>query len=186
MNGVSPRHSRLSRSSIAVVRVNEEEAPIPKRSKGTVLRRQAEDQWSEIIKQVYTNPKNVAVTKDIADDDLIPYISDLFREVLGQAIDPGKDVCPQGVDSIACAQIMKQIQAMLFPAERKSLPQNLIYGRSTVLALPNTLKRIRGKAILQLVTMSNSCSGCDSSLKDTLQRPLSRRRSQRSKILWWF
>ncbi|KAI1364260.1 hypothetical protein F5Y08DRAFT_353718 [Xylaria arbuscula] len=143
VNSTSPRHSRLSRSSITVVRVKEEEVPIPKSSKGTILRRQAEDQWAETINQIYSNLSTMAATTNVPDEDLVKYISDLFREVLGHPVDPAKDVYSQGVDSIACVQIMKQIQASLLPAGRRPLPQNMIYDNGTIVALASRLKQIR-------------------------------------------
>ncbi|KAI0517245.1 hypothetical protein F5B22DRAFT_654905 [Xylaria bambusicola] len=142
-NSESPYHARLSRISLAIVRVNEGEAPIPKSTKGTVLRSQAKGQWAEMIHQVYTSPRNASNTASVPDDDLVQYLADLFREVLGRQIDPAEDIYSQGVDSIACVQITKQIQAGLVPAKGESLPQNIVYNNGTILALANTLKRIR-------------------------------------------
>ncbi|KAI1426339.1 hypothetical protein F5Y12DRAFT_794552 [Xylaria sp. FL1777] len=143
LNSLSPHHSRLSPLSIVIVRIKEGEEPLPKSSKGTVIRRLAESRYAEAINKIYASPRTDLNKTHLADDELIQYISELFREILGRQIDPAEDIYSQGVDSITCVRITKQIQTALLPSASESLPQNIIYNNGTILALVNTLKRIR-------------------------------------------
>ncbi|KAI1281678.1 hypothetical protein F5Y07DRAFT_411736 [Xylaria sp. FL0933] len=142
-NSLSPQHFRLSRVSIAIIRMNEGAEPLPKSSKGTILRRQAESRYVDTINQVYARPVLAPKKHNISDDELVQYISEVFNEILGRPVGPAKDIYSQGVDSISCIRILKQIQATLFPSKLESLPPNLLYNDGTIIALANTLKRIR-------------------------------------------
>ncbi|KAI0972872.1 hypothetical protein F4678DRAFT_471297 [Xylaria arbuscula] len=143
LNSRYSQHSRLSPLSLAIVRVNEGEEPLPKSSKGTVLRHQAEIQHAKLINQVYANPRAVSTQIDMSDDELVQYICEVFRDVLGRQINPAEDIYSQSVDSIACIRITKQIQAALFSSQANVLPQNILYNNGTILALANTLRQIR-------------------------------------------
>ncbi|KAI1298678.1 hypothetical protein F5Y03DRAFT_409122 [Xylaria venustula] len=142
-NSQSSQHSRLSPLSLAVVRIDEGEEPLPKSSKGTVLRRQAESRYAKLINQVYATPRAVSTKIDVLDDELVQYICEIFRDVLGRRVNPEEDIYSQGVDSIACIRITKQIQATLNPSLADVLPQNLLYNNGTIIALANTLRQIR-------------------------------------------
>ncbi|KAI0547366.1 male sterility protein-domain-containing protein [Xylaria curta] len=143
LNSLLPQPSRLPRQAIVIVQVEKGEDTLPRSSKGTILRRQAESRYAEIIDKVYTSPRGPLERAHISEDELVPFISGLFREVLGRQIDPEEDVYAQGVDSIDCVYITKQIQDTLFSSSAPLLPQNVIYDNGTILELANTLKRIR-------------------------------------------
>ncbi|KAI0804976.1 hypothetical protein GGR55DRAFT_698650 [Xylaria sp. FL0064] len=142
-NSLLPQHFRLLRVSIAIIRIKEGAEPLPKSSKGTILRRQAESRYTDTINQVYTRPVLAPEKHNISDDELVQYISEVFNEVLGRPINPAKDIYSQGVDSISCIRILKQIQATLFQSKLESLPPNLLYNDGNIMTLANTLKRIR-------------------------------------------
>ncbi|KAI1753159.1 hypothetical protein F4782DRAFT_546081 [Xylaria castorea] len=143
LNFLSPQHSRLSRPAIVMVRIEEGEDALPRSSKGTLLRRQAESRYAETIDKVYTSPRGPLRRAHISDNELVSFISGLFREVLGRQVNPEEDVYTQGVDSIDCVHVTKQIQDALFPSQAQSLPQTIIYDNGTILELANTLRRIR-------------------------------------------
>ncbi|KAI0423712.1 male sterility protein-domain-containing protein [Xylaria sp. FL1042] len=157
------RHSRLSRLSIAIIRVKEGEEPLPKSSKRTTLRRQAESRYANTINQVYTTPI-LATKKPVLDDELVHYISEVFNEVLGRPVNPAEDIYSQGVNSITCIRITKQIQATLFRSKEEPLPPNLIYNNGTIHTLANTkdvseAKSSKKQGIVVLLTGATSGLG---------------------------
>ncbi|KAI0862477.1 hypothetical protein F4860DRAFT_523227 [Xylaria cubensis] len=143
LNSLLPQPSRLSRHAIVIVQVEEGEDTLPRSSKGSILRCQAENRYAKIIDKVYTSPRRPLERAHISDNELVPFISGLFKEVLGRQINPEEDVFTQGVNSIDCVHITKQIQDTLFSSQVPLLPRNVIYDNGTILGLVNTLKRTR-------------------------------------------
>ncbi|KAI2642168.1 hypothetical protein GGS21DRAFT_537360 [Xylaria nigripes] len=149
LNQFSARHARLARSTLVILQVDENEERLPKTSKGTILRHQAESRYADAIEQAYTSSKTMRQRPCISDEELVPFISEVFDEVLGRHINPEKDVYEQGVDSIACVQIMRCLQATLLSPKADLLPRNIIYNNGNILELAMTLKQIRqGKSCL--------------------------------------
>ncbi|KAJ2997037.1 hypothetical protein NUW58_g783 [Xylaria curta] len=143
MNLASPQHSRILRSAVVIIRVKQGDEPLPKSSKGTILRRQAESRYAEDIGKAYDSPGVSPGKTYIPDDELVSVITTLFIEILGRPVATDKDVYAQGVDSISCIQITKRMQDTLLLSDAEVLPQNIIYDNSTILELADTLKRIR-------------------------------------------
>ncbi|KAI0408010.1 hypothetical protein F4802DRAFT_620126 [Xylaria palmicola] len=142
LNSSSPQCSKLSRSALVVVQITAGLEPLPKSSKGTILRYQAESHYAQAINQVYNGRKEKQGQIYASDNELVPFISSLFEEVLGYQVKPEEDIYAQGVDSIVCAQILKCMHETLLPS-RVELSPNFIYDNGTILELAETLKRIR-------------------------------------------
>lgn len=89
---------------LIVMSNREEEDSLPKSSKGSVLRNQADAKYKIIIEAVYeaspTSPG--ASTVQVQDSDLLSVVSECFHCILHRSIDPGNDLYQRGVDSIAC------------------------------------------------------------------------------------
>ncbi|KAI0135355.1 acetyl-CoA synthetase-like protein [Daldinia grandis] len=145
LNEETQSHCRLLKSMLIPIESEKGEEPLPKSSKGTILRRQAGNRYSDVIADAYAPDKNTS-TKicAISDADVFSTLLDLFTQVVGREIDPHRDIFQQGVDSIMCIQMRKLIQSsMLFDTSVK-LPESLIYNSGNVYALTEELIRIRG------------------------------------------
>ncbi|KAI1384968.1 acetyl-CoA synthetase-like protein [Hypoxylon trugodes] len=137
-------HCRLDKSMLIPVETREDEEPLPKSSKGTILRRQAEARYADIIDGTYSDTRiSYTSTRDISDTDVSSTLLSLFNQVLGREIDPHQDIFQQGVDSIACIQIRKLIGSQILPEGVSGLPINIIYDSGNVDALARDLIRIR-------------------------------------------
>ncbi|KAI0890127.1 male sterility protein-domain-containing protein [Annulohypoxylon maeteangense] len=142
LNKESQGHSRLTRSML--ITIGSKEDPLAKSSKGSILRRQAEARYADVIERSYASGGTASINNEIVSDaDLGSFILDLFTQVLGHEIDPRRDVFQQGVDSIACIQIRKLIESNIFPEKSPKLPLNVIYDNGNVITLVDDLIRIR-------------------------------------------
>ncbi|KAI1382015.1 acetyl-CoA synthetase-like protein [Hypoxylon crocopeplum] len=140
-NKETQSHSRLARSMLVVVGPNEVEEPLAKSSKGTVLRRQAETRFADIIDAAYSTASRS--THGVSDADLPSAILNLFNEVLDREIDPHRDLFQQGVDSIACVQIRKHIESSFLPQGSPTLPTNIIYDSGNINVLSKNVIQMR-------------------------------------------
>ncbi|KAI0175855.1 hypothetical protein GGR52DRAFT_589636 [Hypoxylon sp. FL1284] len=143
LNTNSSSHTRLSKSMLVALDSKDEE-PLAKSSKGTILRRQAESRYADIIDQAYAGKAALSENAHIiSDDDLPAALIKLFNQVLGHDIDPNQDFFQQGVDSIACIQIRKLIESSMLSSEFPRLPLNIIYDSGNVNSLANNLTGMR-------------------------------------------
>ncbi|KAI0127279.1 hypothetical protein BJ170DRAFT_367711 [Xylariales sp. AK1849] len=144
VNKESQSHARLDRSALVVVPQIDGEAPLDKSSKGTILRRQAEERYADFIESAYQEiGDGSAYTQHIVDDEITAVISEMFTQVLGREVNTTQDLFQQGVDSIACIQVRRSIETALLPSEAGSLPLNIIYEQGTVTALAAYVIRAR-------------------------------------------
>ncbi|KAJ4264389.1 hypothetical protein NW762_005587 [Fusarium torreyae] len=140
MNAESQGHTRITKAMVVVVPTKDGEKPLEKSSKGTILRRQAEERYTTEIEGAYNSK---ALSKDIPDEQLPESVADCFHQVLGRHVEPDQDLYRQGVDSIACIQIRKLIEQTCLFGRNEQLPLNVIYDQGTVKALIEYLRRVR-------------------------------------------
>lgn len=147
MNSETQNHARIPRSSLLVIRNKEENTNfLPKSSKGTILRRQAEAQFSEEIERVYSEdhfPDTETPLDEVPDSEVKNQICKLFNDVLGRVVNPSRDLFAQGVDSLACSRLRKSISRKFFPESDISLPLNMIYDQGTIEHLSEYVVRCR-------------------------------------------
>lgn len=146
LNRESQSYARLSKAMLVAVPAGAEGGTrsLPKSSKGTIMRRQAEEQYGQLIENAYGGGESDKPTRDIADDGVPSAIVEKFAQVLGREdLDPTEDLYGQGVDSIACIQIRKAIERDLLPAELGPLPINIIYDCGTMNELVGHILMIR-------------------------------------------
>lgn len=116
MNSKSPNHARLTKPMLVVLDVDDDVPSLPKSSKGTVLRRQAEERYAEVVERTYSIvDASSTAHQNVSDDELLSKVSDLFNEVFGKEIDIERDLYEQGIDSIVCIQIRRTIEATCLP-----------------------------------------------------------------------
>jgi thioester reductase-like protein len=138
MNRHTQNHARISRANVVVVkREPSAAATLPKSSKGTILRKQAESSFHDEIERAYGDADNEDASSErkldhVPDDQVVAVLSKLFDDVLGRHIDPSEDLFTQGVDSIACLQLKKRISKILLDPSGSTLPLNVIYDQGSI------------------------------------------------------
>ena len=128
-------HTKLSRSMLVVM--SSDTAELEKSSKGTVLRRQAEERFSKVIEEAYEGGDAVGIgAPEIPDDKLPVTILDIIKAVQGSTdtIQEDVDLFACGVDSVACMQIRAQLQKLV-PSGAPALPLNVVYDCGSIKGL---------------------------------------------------
>ncbi|KAF5623227.1 nonribosomal peptide synthetase [Fusarium sp. NRRL 25303] len=140
LNADSQTHTRINKTMLVVVPVKEGQKPLEKSSKGTILRRQAEEKYSGEIEGAYSNTSS---SKKVPQEGLQKAVQDCFEKVLGRQVEPDQDLYRQGVDSISCIQIRKLLEQTCLSSESEDgrLPLNVIYDQGTVNSLVEYLER---------------------------------------------
>lgn len=142
LNTDTQSHARITRQMLILVPIEEGKQPLEKSSKGTVMRRPAEERYGHVIEAAYDGsaPTNSA---NITDEELLPTVLDCFFQILGREIDPNADLYQQGVDSLSCIQVRKLIESSCIPQHEFRLPMNVIYDQGTVAELVKYLHCVR-------------------------------------------
>lgn len=145
MNEETQSHARLARRSLVVVKRERGEIPqLPKSSKGTILRGQAEKMFAEEIERAADhNPELNGKRTNIPDSKVLYELGRLFDDVTGRHIDPQADLFAQGVDSLACSQLRNTISKAFFPDSDIVLPLNVIYDQGSIERISKYILRCR-------------------------------------------
>jgi len=117
LNAEGQSHTRVSRSM--TVLVSSEAEPLEKSSKGTILRRQAEERYKALIEKAYqSEPIDSGDSGQegpyVPDHDVPMAVLDIVKSVTGskEAIPADEDLFAAGVDSVACMQIRALLQSV--------------------------------------------------------------------------
>ncbi|ETS75819.1 hypothetical protein PFICI_12763 [Pestalotiopsis fici W106-1] len=144
INSASQSHSRLTKTALVVVSKKGGQENLEKSSKGTVMRRQAEEKYAELIESVYGAGKDQHFHHETLNTaQLQEMIVGKFSQIIDRVIDPDDDIFRQGVDSIACIQIRKLVETSLVPPGSCPLPLNVIYEQQTVRNLALYIQTVR-------------------------------------------
>lgn len=145
MNEETQSHARLAKSSMVLVKREGGEIPqLPKSSKGTILRGQAEKMFAEEIERADDhNPELNGKRTRIPDSKVMSELGRLFDDVTGRHIDPQADLFAQGVDSLACSRLRKTISKACFADSDITLPLNVIYDQGSIERLSKYILRCR-------------------------------------------
>lgn len=143
VNKESQSHSRLTRTALVVVPKKGRQVALEKSSKGTVMRRQAEERYASLIEAIYAAKDGHFHDGPLREEELCDLINDTFSQVIGRAINPFQDIFRQGVDSIACIQVRKLIENNLLPPNSTPLPLNIIYEKQTIQSLSRYIQGVR-------------------------------------------
>ena len=155
LNAESQAHARLSRSMLFIM--PKESPALPKSSKGTKIRGQAEKKYARNINEAYDGqtqsrneePSHGDYKSVIADEDVAITILNIIKHVIhtNEVISEHTDLFSLGVDSIASMQIRSLVHSKLLPNKHDSLPLNVIYDCGTIKNLARyIIDTRRGKA----------------------------------------
>ena len=128
-------HTKLSRSMLIILPCGT--AGLEKSSKGTVMRRQAEERFSNIIEKAYQGDDRQMNGQNedshIPDKVLPVAVLDMINSVLGseESISEDADLFTYGVDSVACMQTRVRLQKLL-PSSAAPLPLNIVYDCGSI------------------------------------------------------
>ena len=133
-NPRSSPHARIEESMLIIVPSSTRERALPKSSKGSIMRHQADAMYASLIEAAYTvSPaSNNTEPVRLQIDELKSTILDSIQRVLHRSVDPDRDLYQQGVDSIACIQIRKSIETKRLVPSDYRIPLNIVYDQGTV------------------------------------------------------
>ena len=151
----SQGHARLSRSTLVIMPTGAH--VLPKSSKGTIMRGEAEKLYANDINQIYngrsSSPKDGPLRQNInsyiSDQDIPITILNIIKDVVPTegVISEDMDLFSLGVDSVASVQIRSWIHNKLLPDKPDSLPLNVVYDCGTIKNLARYIINTRhGKA----------------------------------------
>lgn len=135
LNAEGQGHTKISRSMLTVM--PKDRAGLERSSKGTVMRRPAEERFASIIEKAYlgidSSENGENGNADVPDEKLPGTIFDIIKSVLGsnESIPEDADLFACGVDSVACVQIRARLQR-LFPSSTAALPLNVVYDCGSI------------------------------------------------------
>ncbi|KAI0479348.1 hypothetical protein GGR56DRAFT_690686 [Xylariaceae sp. FL0804] len=144
MNAGSSAHARLVKPMLVVLNVADQSEPLPKSSKGTILRKQAEARYADAIEQAYSGADgSLGAKQDVPDNELLEAVSQVFTDVLGRDINTKEDLYAQSVDSMSCIHVRRMLARSFMPAESPPLPLNIIYDQGSIENLVRYLIEVR-------------------------------------------
>ncbi|KAF2216693.1 hypothetical protein CERZMDRAFT_32350 [Cercospora zeae-maydis SCOH1-5] len=143
VNRESQGHARIPRSML--VPMPYADKPLEKSSKGTILRKLAEERYASEITQAYD--KETSGTVEIADADVESFVWNAVSSIVSSPNDQSKlesdtDLFAYGVDSVACVQIRHAISSLL-PQGSKSLPLTIVQETGSINQLSKALVDLR-------------------------------------------
>lgn len=141
LNGDSQSHAKLTTDML--IPMPYKDNALEKSSKGTVLRRQAEEAYSKEIENAYQRQQ--ADVASVGDDQLAKTVRGIVgnfvtKEEYG-TFDENSDLFAHGIDSIACVRIRHSL-APLLPKDAK-LPLTVVEDCGSVSALVSLILKVR-------------------------------------------
>ncbi|EGG00565.1 uncharacterized protein MELLADRAFT_93195 [Melampsora larici-populina 98AG31] len=148
VNRFAPSHSRLIKELILIT--DPRHQPLPKTNKGQVSRVKTLEMFSQQIEEIYHQLLNGSLEKSIGEDEngvvgfenLLEWVTEGVREVLGWEVEVDQDLFGQGCDSLSAIQIKLKLNPIFFlnRSEKKFLvPQNLVYRYPSIFKLSKYL-----------------------------------------------
>ncbi|KAL8796509.1 MAG: hypothetical protein Q9195_001183 [Heterodermia aff. obscurata] len=145
-NAEGQDHTKLSRSMLTILPCDT--AGLEKSSKGTVMRRKAEERFSNIIEKAYQSDDSQLngpnEDSHIPDNALPVAILEMIKSVRTseETIPEDADLFTYGVDSVACMQIRLRLQKLL-PSSSAALPLNVVYDCGSIKGIVKYVKNLR-------------------------------------------
>lgn len=143
LNDDSQSHTRISRNMLFPMPFNE--APLEKSSKGTLIRRSAEERYEQQIEQAYSQSTKQS---DISDERMTEHIRDIVLSTMDFSsdkeamLDDTTDLFAHGVDSIASIQIRSKLRGLL-SKDASALPATIVEDSGTIEKLSEAILDLR-------------------------------------------
>jgi thioester reductase-like protein/acyl-coenzyme A synthetase/AMP-(fatty) acid ligase len=152
LNRHSQSHAQISRSML--VPMPRLEHGLEKSSKGTLLRRKAEERFSKEINAAYENVSpegQPSYSTDVPDADVSTTIRDIVMKVAGEArnrednnaveLADQTDLFSYGIDSVAALQIRQALLGLI--PRTSTLPLTIVQDAGTISRLADLVLRLR-------------------------------------------
>ncbi|KAL9062832.1 MAG: hypothetical protein Q9157_008596, partial [Trypethelium eluteriae] len=141
MNQESQEHAKLARGML-VPMLSKESSALQKSSKGTLLRKQAEEKFSDIIRKTYSDAggDNTFVPDDKIKVKILEAVKSIVRG--GEQLSPETDLFSFGMDSAASMQIRSRLRRLL-PKSAEELPMTIVEDCGDVNALSTFIEKRR-------------------------------------------
>ena len=149
LNAQSQDHARIDRSMLIIM---PHDAPkLPKSSKGTVLRGEAERIFAGVIKGAYEDDLAVSGghgTEEMQvppDHEVASRVLEIIKQVIVRSdpIPADADLFTYGVDSVACMHIRGIFQSKIVGRKIPALPINVVYDNGNINRLADFLMKFR-------------------------------------------
>ena len=154
LNAESQDHARISRSMFVVM---PNDAPtLPRSSKGTILRGEAETIFASAIRRAYEGPLTIDAQEHTEavqipqDHEVVATVLKIIKQVIAKPkpIPLDADLFTYGIDSVACMQIRGLLQNRVVGEKTPILPLNVVYDNGNINRLSDFLIKFRsGQAV---------------------------------------
>lgn len=144
LNRGSQQHARIPSSTLLMMPYID--TPLQKSSKGTVMRKLAEEQYASEIKAAYEGSSSGG--SSIADGEVESFVLDAVRAVMSSSDRPSAplqtdtDLFAYGIDSVASVQIRHAVSRLL-PETSGRLPLTIVQDTGSVRKLSQALIDLR-------------------------------------------
>ncbi|KAK4941529.1 putative NRPS-like protein biosynthetic cluster [Elasticomyces elasticus] len=144
LNKESQSHARIPRNMLIPMPYTDQ--PLEKSSKGTILRRSAEERYADNIAKAYENvlPDH---TPEVSNDDIPSTIRQIVTNVVGerghseQDLDDDTDLFAYGVDSVGGIQIRHALSQLI--PKGSTLPLTVVEDQGSISRLSALILRLR-------------------------------------------
>lgn len=138
MNSQGQDHTRISRSMMTILSQNED--PLPKSSKGTIMRNVANAKYAKQIEAAYNGGSQIGLhgIKPLSETSSEENVRDTVRKVVTtvtsnkDCLDDHADFYQHGIDSAMCSQIRGRLAKIAGPDVK--LPWSIVYDCGTIAA----------------------------------------------------
>ncbi|KAL9096166.1 MAG: hypothetical protein Q9165_001689 [Trypethelium subeluteriae] len=141
LNQESQEHAKLARGML-VPMSSKQSSALQKSSKGTLLRKQAEEKFSDIIRKTYSDAGGDDTY--VPDDKIKVKILEAVKSIVrgGEQLTPETDLFSFGMDSAASMQIRSRLRRLL-PKSAEELPMTIVEDCGDVDSLSTFIEKSR-------------------------------------------
>ncbi|KAF7293887.1 Acetyl-CoA synthetase-like protein [Mycena chlorophos] len=154
-NAVAPAFGKVYKEMILVTSPGKMMVRAPK---GTVVKKATLALYEEDIAELYdtieesTSASDIAPPASFTSTDLVPWLLAHASSLSQKDIHPDEDLFEQGFDSLNATFLRHRIVGALRTADKptiaQSVPQNIVYTHSSILALANTIEGLVSGKVL--------------------------------------
>lgn len=165
VNRANPPHARLQRSALTIQRVSQVSKCLPKSSKGTILRGQAEKQYQKLIEIAYNGKgHNGALGVEsvshppLSSSAIHKIVAESVHSVLGRPVEDDANLSREGLKSQQATEIRSILSTRLLQTQpwlRDKISLTVAYDQETI----NGLSRYFGLCLRNELASDNKGQG---------------------------